>query len=225
MKNEVVGSMSDWSGVLKDLFRQIGDGSITLPQLQAVLERKVLSDIDWSRVYTELGMSAEYAEFAKTLSVQAGSNLWREPVIKGATCNKAVAALRKLGVNVYVYTEDLDGNVPTNDRDPSKGSYTIGFARAVEADEANKGLSAKALAKAGHKGITLLERLLLELGYFLATNQHLDVKNITLCAGSRDSDGGFPFVDWGSVSRKVYVRWCSPGHCSDCIRSRSVVSS
>jgi len=39
MKN-IVGSMSDWSGVLKDLFRQVNDGSITLAQTQAFVEHR-----------------------------------------------------------------------------------------------------------------------------------------------------------------------------------------
>ena len=39
-KKEVVGSMSEWSGVLKDFFRQIADGSKTLRQVQLFLENK-----------------------------------------------------------------------------------------------------------------------------------------------------------------------------------------
>ncbi|MEK7580630.1 MAG: hypothetical protein AAB465_03430, partial [Patescibacteria group bacterium] len=39
-KKEMVGSMSEWSGVLKDFFRQINDGSKTLRQVQLFLENK-----------------------------------------------------------------------------------------------------------------------------------------------------------------------------------------
>ncbi len=39
-KRQVVGSMSKWSGVLKDFFRQIADGSINLNQVQAFLEHR-----------------------------------------------------------------------------------------------------------------------------------------------------------------------------------------
>jgi len=35
---KVVGSMSDWSGLLKDFFRQVHDGSITLEMLKAFNE-------------------------------------------------------------------------------------------------------------------------------------------------------------------------------------------
>ena len=56
-------------------------------------------------------------------------------------------------------------------------------------------------------GITLLERLLFELGYFLATNRQLDVENGTLCSGSRDSDGDVASVDWSPACGKVCVVW------------------
>ena len=94
----------------------------------------------------------------------------------------------------------------------------------MEADESNKNLSANQLAKRNHKGITLLERLLLEMGYFLATGKHLDEKNVTLCTGSRDSVGGVPYVYWNSDDRKVYVRWYHPGDSDGGLRSRSAVS-
>jgi len=148
-------------------------------------------------------------------------SLWIAPVLKGVTCNKVVACLRKLGVNVSTYVEDLDKDVSANDRDPNKtGSYAVAFRRTVEADDDNKSKSANDLVEAGHKGITLLERLLLELGYFLAIGQHLDVQNITLCTGSRDS-GVVPSVGWGGGLR---VSWCNPGDAYGFLRSRSVVS-
>lgn len=226
-KKQIVGSMSEWSGLLKDLFRQIDDGSIGLPQLQAFLERRnpfgfSALGIDWRKLYAALGMEAEYLEAVKELGLPHNEGLWTFPVVKGVTCNKMVAAMRKLGVNVYTYVDDLDKGVPTNDRSPDNGSYLVSFRRNVEADPENKSKSANQLAADGHKGITLLERLLLELGYFLATGKHLDVSNWTLCAGSRDGLGRVPNVCFGGG--KVGVRWCSPDYSNDPLRSRSVVS-
>jgi hypothetical protein len=180
--------------------------------------------LDWAKVYDILGMSVEYVEFAKS-GIQDNPNLWVVPVVKGITCNKVVEALRKAGSKVYTYVEDLDKNVTVNDRDPNRdGSYTIGLAKNVEADEINKDKSANMLAEANHKGITLLERLLLELAYFLATGKHLDVKNITICSGSRDSGGYVPGVDWSSGHRGVHVSWYDPDNRSGSLRSRSAVS-
>ena len=228
MAKPIVGSMSDWSGLLKDFFRQVDDGSISIFNLREFLEHRnpfdYLVDIDWRRAYQCLGMSAEYEEFAKSPSVADDPAMWFVPVLKGVTCNKVVAALKKLGVNFYLYANDLDSAVSTNDRDPINGSYIVGFCRTIEADKENKNISANQLKKQNHEGITLLERLLLELGFFLATSQHLDVDNITLCPGSRYSDGNVPDVRWDSDSRKVCVDWCGPDNSGGPLRSRSAVS-
>jgi len=146
------------------------------------------------------------------------------PVVKGVTCNKIVATLRELKVGVGTCTDDLDKNVPINDRDPDSGSYIVGFVQNVEADEGNKNLSANTLEGCGHKGITLLERLILELGYFLSTGKHLDNINITLCSGSRGSHGSVPNVSWFPDVRRVCVFWCNPVNSSNSLRSRSAVS-
>ena len=115
--------------------------------------------------------------------------------------------------------------MPTHDRDPNRdGPYVVGFRRTVEADEENKDKSANQLAKANHKGITLPERLLLGAGFYVATGQHLDVVNWTLCTGSHYRDGDVPRVYWDSDDRKVVVDWCDPGGHGACLRSRSVVS-
>jgi len=225
MTRQVVGSMSDWSGMLKDLFRQISDGSFTLPMMKAVVEHhnpfdSGLPDIDWPKTYEALGMSEEYSKFP---AVTEDPNFWTVPVIKGITPNKVVKALKDAGVDVYLYINDPDKDVPTNDRVPANGSYAISFKRTIEADEENKNLSANTLKQRGHKGITLLERLLLELGYLLTTGQHLDIKKWTLCSGSRCSGGSVPGVSWYSVYRRVRVCWFNSDHARDDLRSRSAV--
>ncbi len=190
--------------------------------LQKFVFGNAIPDIDWQKVYATLGMEAEYAEALKSLSAEDYPSLWAVPVVKGVTCKKVISALRKLEVGVYVYVEDLNKDVTTNDRDPNNGSYRIGFSRTIEADEANKNLSANVLKEKGQKGITLLERLLLELGYFLATGKHLDEKNVTLCSGSRGSGGFVPSAYWDGG--KFKVGWCSPGRSDGGVRSRSAVS-
>ena len=40
MERRIVGSMSEWSGVLKDAFRQIDDGSLTISHFQALTEHR-----------------------------------------------------------------------------------------------------------------------------------------------------------------------------------------
>jgi len=209
---------------LSDLFRQIGDGSINRFHLQAFLDRRNPFGIDsvmidWKKVYHTLGMEVDLS--GKDVN---DPDFWVVPVFKGVTMNKVVQALRDLDVNMYLYTDDLGKGVPINDRDPAKGDYVVKFGKTIEADPELKDKSANTLAKEKVKGITLLERLLLELGYFMTTGNHLDVENITLCSGSRDSDGDVPCVYWSTVDRKVYVYWCGPSNALSGLRARAVVS-
>jgi len=183
------------------------------------------SDLDsevWAGVYRQFGMEAEYREFMEEHEVEEAEDRWTMPVLTGVTCNKVVAVLRGLGVEVFTYVDDLDAEVADNDRDPANGSYFVGFTKNAEADEENKRKSANQLKDESHQGITLLERLLLELGYSLATAKHLDIKNVTLCSGSRYRAGDVPRVRWNPGDRRVYVSWCGLDGSSGSLRSRSV---
>ena len=117
----------------------------------------------------------------------------------------------------------LDQDVPINDRDRSNGAYAIWLRETVEADEVHKSKSANDLKAAGIKGITLRERLLLELFYeWKNLGQHLDLKNWTLCAGSRGSGGNVPHVFW--YGGKLEVLRYGPDYRHDSLRSREAVS-
>jgi hypothetical protein len=226
MARPIVGSASDWLGALKDFHRQCDDGSIALYQLRAFLEHSdpftTLPDINWPETYKALGLQDEYGA-VKDLVIPERPDLWVMPVAKGVTSNKVVNGHKKLGVNFYLYAEDLDVAVPTHDRDANRdASYVVGFRRVIEADEENANKSANQLAQIGHKGITLPERLLLGAGFYVATGQHLDVVNWTLCTGSRSSGGDVPDVCWSPARRLVYVHWCAPDDSDDYLRSRSV---
>jgi len=96
------------------------------------------------------------------------------------------------------------------------------FKNVREADEENANKSADDLKQSDQ--ITLKERLLMELLYFKKTGNHLDIKNWTLCAGSRNSDGRVPRVHWRSGYREVYVDWCYPDLHHVYLRARSAVN-
>jgi len=96
----------------------------------------------------------------------------------------------KFKVWSWYTNEQLDKDFP-----PPKEITTREFADNVEADEEYKNMSANDLGEIkGFQGITLRERLLMEIQYFDKTGKHLDVDNITLCSGSRCSDGDVPYV-------------------------------
>ena len=142
-------------------------------------------------------------------------------IAKGLTINQVIEACRK-HFKVWTYTEDLDKAVTKNDRSPAEASYAIRIRDRVEADEELKNKSANQLAEEDINGITLLERLVLELFYFIETGNNLDIDKITLCSGSRDSGGHVPNVYWDDVG--LDVGWCGPSHVNDDRRSRAVVS-
>ncbi len=125
--------------------------------------------------------------------------------------------------NCWKYTDsDLDSAVPTNNRDPKSGAYAIWVRDVVEADKEMKNLSADDLKERTIKGVTLLERLLLELKYFSETGKHLDISNWTLCSGSRHSGGCVPCVRW--LDGWLKVDWYYVGGRYDDLRSRVAVT-
>lgn len=230
-KTPVVGSMSEWSGVLKDFFRQVNDGSIDLVQVQAFLDHKNPFEIislnfcdlikDWQKFYREVfGIETDF------------SNL-RIPEKKKGFDRLIIVAQRMSPQMLYDKCEELfpcwkwtNNNLDKIISSGSVLSSGVSFARwfrdRVEADEELKNLSANQLKEKNIQGITLEERLLYELKFFKETGKHLDIQNVTLCTGSRYDDGGVPFVYW--LDSMLSVHWYRPGHANDNLRSRQAVS-
>ena len=146
---------------------------------------------------------------------------WTVKIRKGQTIEGTLRECGKL-FKVWWYTDsDLDELV-TSDRNSSE-AYKVSFRVNVEADEGLKNKSAEDLERKGIKGITLLERLQLEVDYFKSASKHLDIESWTLCSGSRNSDGSVPCVDWRDG--KMRVNWYRVGiRDSSFIRSRQVVN-
>lgn len=136
---------------------------------------------------------------------------------------KALAACEKLFPTYSYLGDNPDKSVPTNDRDPRRdGSYAIRVRDREEADEELKDMSANDIKSRGLATMTLLERIVLELFYFWKFKNHLDIKNWTLCGGSRNSDGDVPGCRWRGGRFKV--DWGGPGGSCDALRARSAVS-
>lgn len=142
-------------------------------------------------------------------------------VAHGVSMNQAMIACKDR-FKTWQYTNDLDASVTKNDRTAATGPYAVWVRDRVEADEETQNLSADQLAEQKLPGMTLLERIILELHYFDRTGSHLDVQNLTLCAGSRYSDGYVPRCYWYSGGFGVY--WYVVSHRDPSLRSRVVVS-
>ena len=118
------------------------------------------------------------------------------------------------------YADNLDSAVPKNER--GDDTYAIWVRDVVEADEIHKNKSANDIEREGLRTETLKERMIHELKYFLETGKHLDIQNVTLCSGSRGSDGRVPCADWYGGKFEVY--WSNAGYRREDLRAREVIS-
>ena len=145
-------------------------------------------------------------------------------VAKGFTLNQIYAVMVR-HFDCWQYTEDLDKVITRNDRDANKtDTYAVWLRDRQEADEENQNLSAKEVWDKKIQGITLAERMLYELKFWDETGDHLDMDNVTLCAGSRRSDDDVPYMSFGSDDQTVSVGWCYSGAPHGHLRARSVGS-
>lgn len=106
----------------------------------------------------------------------------------------------------YLDDKELDQQFP-----PLTKITTREFLYSVEPDPDTLGKSAKE-ADPQQTGITLRERLLMEIQYFKETGSHLDIKGWTICSGSRYSDGRVPSVCFHPSTGEVRVNWYGVDH-------------
>ena len=225
----------DWLGKLSrqwnDLFTRVCKGNldpgVVSRRLQDILEGRISEANpigDWTRFYREvLGIEADLANVA--IPADPGGFGW--PVIVLGDMNMTMSRAwqeckaRFTCWSSWGYNPNWDEVVPRNDR-TSEQTYAVSFRDCVEADEELKSLSANQLAERRVKGITLLERMLLELWYHWKTGKHLDQNNWTLCSGSRSADGDVPNACWYDSTFKVH--WSCPDSRSGHLCSREAVS-
>lgn len=173
----------------------------------------------WEKFYLDVfGLTVDFSQ-VKIPAQKAGFTRLIF-VAKGLTLNGVYDACAKRFA-CSRYNDDLDASVTENDRKPVE-NYAIWVRETVEADEGLKNLSANDLKKKKVVTMTLLERMLYELKYFLETGKHLDIKNVALCAGSRYSDGRVPCANW--LDSEFKVSWDRPDYSDPYLRAREAVS-
>jgi hypothetical protein len=171
----------------------------------------------WIRFYQEVfGVTVDFSDL-DIPGAKDGFN-WLVVMLESLTPNKLFAKCKER-FSCRRYTEDLD---TVQSKRIAKKTYAIWLRDRIEADEENKNKSADDCDKEGLNGITLEERLLLELFYHWRTGKHLDIENWTLCSGSRYSLGFVPDVRF--CSDGVCVYYCTPGSYGESLRARAAVS-
>ena len=122
---------------------------------------------------------------------------------------------------IYTQYNNLDEQVCNNDRD-CQFAYAIRFNESQEPhDKAIRLLSPVKLRRNHCLSMTLLERLIYGLKFFIDTGSHLDLKNITVCAGSRDSCGEVPFI-YTYNEKIVHIKTASPYETDSNVYARQV---
>ncbi|OGI25560.1 MAG: hypothetical protein A3J76_05775 [Candidatus Moranbacteria bacterium RBG_13_45_13] len=176
----------------------------------------------WQKFYKKIfGADLDLSKVHISERPDPAKDWWLIIVANGMTPQRLYNKNKEL-FPCWCWTDENLDEIVESERIAKDGHYAVWIRRRVEADEEFKNLSANDLKKQGHKGITLEERLLLELHYFWKTKKHLDIQNVTLCTASRYSSGSVPRVDW--VVGRLRVHWCDSGHASDHLRSREAVS-
>ena len=211
---------------LKEFFAQIESGRITKERLQAFLrgEKEDTSVLlaDWQEFYRGLfGLEIDLSG----LSVPGRKKGFDRLIVvaQGMTPQRLYDKCAEFFPCWKWADEDLD-RVVQSERTAKDGTYAVWFREGVEADKDLKNLSANDLEKKLIPGITLEERLLMELKYFKETGGHLDIDSFTLCSGSRYSGGRVPGVCWFPVRRWLRVGWFLPEDSAPHLRSRRAVS-
>jgi len=203
---KIIGSKSKLINAIRRAFQEI-IGAIGHEDLPA----------EWVRFYKEVfGIEADFTDL-QIPEKREGFN-WMLVMLKGLTSNKLFDKCKER-FGAWRYTEDLDTVQSVRKTDHN---YAIWLRDRVEADEENKNKSANVCNKEGINGITLEERLLLELWYHWKFNKHLDISNWTLCSGSRDPSGFVPSVSWHDD--RLSVSDCAPGYSLGYLRARAAVS-
>ena len=207
--------------------KKILDPRDTLRGLQVLIEDRLslreadlLSLADWQSFYHSVGIGCDLSDVvipknpggfdrviivAKGITPQSAFNL----CVKNFPCWKNM-------------DEDLDGRV-VSDRSSEKGHYAIRVRDNIESDEEYKRCSRNIMEKRGVKGITLVEREILELKFFKETNRHLDMKSSTLCTGCGYSyfDGNIPIAGW--KNNEFGIDYVSRDYMLNDLRARQVI--
>lgn len=181
--------------------------------------------IDWQRVYDLLRLR-EVRIHDETF---VNPYLWVIPVACGVTIRGILDTFDRIDIKIDGPDTDYVLCNYTHDRNPSvtKGHiYKVCFRKSVDPDVELKNMSPSYLWTHRIAGITLIEYMLLHLGYLITTDKHLGKKTPTACIGSRrkhrNAEVSSPMIDcWDQHPRISEV---DGGQCLDGGCTRAVVT-
>lgn len=214
-------------GTLSDIFLKVKNGSITPRHLELFAQGKnpfagfeALTVDEWGRFYQDtLKFKANLDGLV--MPPKPEGEWWSIIIPPKLMYNFTIKGLRRF-FTIYLYRENLDAAIDMDkeQRRAVDKPYGVWVPANIEADEDMKGKPAEDLIKT--PTIVLLERIVLEGAFYVATKQHLDIENVTLCASSRYGGGNVPSANWDGGEFSVY--WCNVRDANSKLRARRVVS-
>ncbi len=158
---------------------------------------------EWEEFYkTQFGCDVDLSGVIIPVHPEKGS--WRLLFIaKGITMNRAFEQASKL-FKCWKYGDNLDKAISKNSRIASN-HYAVWVMDGIEPDVEYLGKSTRQADPDMKLGMTCLERIIFEIKYFLETGNHLDIKGVTFCSGSRHAAGRVPSCDWRGD--RFWVSW------------------
>ena len=213
-------------GQMQEFWRQAKEGHIQRGYFQEFLDHRLTTErsfdlSEWQAFYQK-HFNQEYDFSNIVIPEKPDKGRWRLLIITDITLETLYAKCKELFSSWRWTSDNLDKVVDWNERDAQKSAYAIWVRDEIEADEDLKNLSANNVKKKGITTETLAERLIHELKFHDETGKHLDIKNVTLCTGSRYSDGSVPDVRWRCGRLGVYGY--HPARADSRLRSRLAVS-
>jgi len=226
-KKEIVGNVpGNVLGMLADLCHKLQHGALSPEHLERFLkghnpfEKPTDQLAEWQDFYLEIfGFETDFSGLVVPTKRKGFDRL--VVVAQGMSPQRIYDKCVEL-FPCYKWTEDNLDEIVQSDRTAKDGAYAVWFRDRVEADKELRNRSADDLKRKGIPGITLEERLLMELKYFKETGNHLEIKNITLCSGSHFRDGDVPRVEW--IVGELRVHWDSSTYAHGRLRSRQAVT-
>lgn len=176
--------------------------------------------LEWEQFYLKHFQKAY--EFSQLLISDCPGENWRLLIIVDLLLEQLYAKMKELFPCLRWTDKDLDKLVNWNERDAKNGAYAIWVRSGVEADKEYKNHSANKIKELNIATETLAERMIHGLKFFDERGEHLDIKYVTLCSGSRYSGGDVPSIGFNPGSGGVVVSWDDPGRAYPHLRSRQI---
>jgi len=140
----------------------------------------------WEKIYNDyFGLEKNFSSLEVPVEYDPAKHFGI--IVSEITMNEIFEGMSKK-LRLDVYKRDLNGEV----RGRIEKQYFIFFKKNIEADEDLLYIPAFVLKNIRHNGITLRERMLLEILSLETEGKHLDRERVTLCSGSRYYNGLVP---------------------------------